>query len=195
MPARTKYDNKAILSAAVAEITETGFDGASVVGIARRLGAPSGSIYHRYPTKQHLLGAVWVEIFTDYQQALEPILERDAPLTDLATSVVELIFGWVEHDVARANLLMRFRTEDFDEREWPDEVVAGVRACNAAMAAALARLADRHELDHRDLLFALVDIPAAAARRSILLADPSATALLKDRAKRAASVLLARTPS
>ena len=194
MPAHTKYDRQAILAAAAAEIADAGFDGASVAAIARRLGAPSGSIYHRYQSKQHLLGALWVDIFTGYREALAPVLGRDSSLNDLARDVVALIFRWVEEDPDRAGILMRFRTEDFDEREWPDEVVAQVRACNAAMAADMGNLANRYGLDQRDLLFALVDIPAAAARRSLLLDDPASTVLLRDRATRASRALLTGSP-
>lgn len=190
MPARTKFEESAILAAAAEEIADAGFEGASVAAIARRLGAPSGSIYHRFPSKQHLFGALWVDIFDAYRAALAPILRDHESPVDLAVAVVHLIFDWVGDNPISAALLMRFRTEDFDERDWPDEVVTKIRACNESLAADLAVVAARHELDRLDVILALIDVPASASRRSILLDDQAATDVLRSRATQLATALL-----
>lgn len=180
MVARTKFTSDDILLAALAEIRASGLDGASVAAIGRRLGAPSGSIYHRFPSRQHLLGALWVSIATSYREALLAALAPVEPHR-LPRSIVDHTFDWVEANPGPAELLMRLRTEDFTPGDWPDEIIEQIRAVNASLLDAVGGLAARLGTNPLDTILAVIDIPAAAARRSLLINSPEATAHLRQR--------------
>lgn len=180
MAAVTKFSESAILDAAERVIAAAGVDGASIAAIARACGAPNGSIYHRFASRQHLIGALWVRIASDYRATLSEAIQAAAD--DLATAVVNHTFAWVAGNPSRAELLMRFRTEDFAPADWPEEVIVAVHATNHALASELADVAQRLGLNPLDVIMALVDLPAAAARRSLLLRSPEATEHLRQRA-------------
>lgn len=122
---------------------------------------------------------MWVRIAGDYRTTLTSAIR--AAGDDLAADVVNHTFAWVADNPSRAELLMRFRTEDFTPADWPEEVIAAIEATNQALAADLADVAQRLGLDPLDVILALIDIPAAAARRSLLLRSPRATGLLRRR--------------
>ncbi len=191
MAALTKFTENAILDAAESVIAESGIEGASIASIARRCGAPNGSIYHRFASKQHLIGALWVRIATSYRTTLTDAL--GASPSDLAEAVVNLTFDWVAANPSRAELLMRLRTEDFVPSDWPEVVVDQIQATNAALGTELLELAQSLSLHPLDVTLAVIDVPAAAARRSLLLADPAATHHIRERAIQLVRTLLEQT--
>jgi len=52
---RPGYDLESLLSVAVAEFTERGFDGTSMEDLSRKLGISKSAIYHHVPSKDELL--------------------------------------------------------------------------------------------------------------------------------------------
>jgi AcrR family transcriptional regulator len=189
MSAVTKFTEHSILDAAEIVIARAGIEGASIAAIARECGAPNGSIYHRFASRQHLIGALWVRIATEYRLTLTATLNR--PRAELAEAVVNHTFAWVAANPARAELLMRFRTEDFAPADWPPEVVDHIEATNASLADELLRLAQRLGLNPLDVTMAVIDVPATAARRSLLVGSPEATDHLRRRAVELSQTLLA----
>ncbi len=178
--AATKYTKDAILDAAAIELASSGFESASVASIARSLGAPSGSIYHRFPSKKHLIGELWIRTATRYGDSLSTALTTTSTV-ELAVHIVDHTFDWVDTHPTEAALLMQFRTEDFTPGDWPDEVVAAIQEVNSRLANNVLVAAQQHGIDPVDMMLATIDIPAAAARRSLLLADPAITARLRNR--------------
>lgn len=167
MVAATKYTEAAILDVAAAEIATAGFQAASVASIARALGAPNGSIYHRFASKQHLIGALWVRTARRYAASLSDALET-TDLDQLPARIVNHAFDWVAGHPIEANLLMQFRTEDFNPADWPKEVVVEIDETNQALAAQLLGVAELHGIHPIDMTLAAIDVPATAARRAIL---------------------------
>jgi hypothetical protein len=63
MPRPAKFTPDAILKAA-SEIVATRGPGATTMGeIAAKIGAPSGSLYHRFQSRDELLGRLWLLSF------------------------------------------------------------------------------------------------------------------------------------
>ncbi len=190
MVAATKYTESEILDATAVEIATAGFDAASVASIARSLGAPSGSIYHRFPSKKHLIGGLWVRTARRYAASLSTALEA-TKLRELAAQIVDHTFAWVSAHPHEAALLMQFRTEDFTPSDWPPEVVADIEATNHRLAQQLLGAAEIHDVDPIDMTMAAIDIPAAAARRAILTRpEPSAEHHIRRRATELVAHLL-----
>lgn len=160
-----KYSDSNILDATAAEIVESGLDGASVAQVAKRLGAPSGSVYHRYPSRKHLLGALWVRTLGRYHDALESATVQPAG-EDLAQRAVSGLFQWIGQNPVDSALLTKFRTEDLVDNDWPTDVRVSVAEQNQRLADITNRVASARNINPLDAIMALVDFPTAAARRA-----------------------------
>ena len=57
----TKFTESQILDAAAAIIAAAGPGAATMSAIGTAIGAPSGSLYHRFRTRDELLGRLWLE--------------------------------------------------------------------------------------------------------------------------------------
>ena len=191
MVAATKYTEEQILDAAATLIADAGLESVSVAAIARMVGPPSGSIYHRFASRKHLLGALWVRTTSLYAASLAETL-KTSDLADLASNIVNHTFDWVEAHPREATLLMRLRTEDFDAKDWPAEVVEAITNVNAALVETIVAVAIEHQIDPIDMTLAAIDVPASIARRSILLGDADLDSQLRGRATELVLHLLSR---
>jgi len=190
MVAATKYTEEAILDAAATEIASAGFEAASVASIARALGAPSGSIYHRFPSKKHLIGALWTRTAQRYAASLGEALAT-TQLSDLPARIVSRTFDWVANHPVEAGLLMQFRTEDFTPADWPPEVVAALADSINHFFCMVLGSSEIYTIHPLDLTLAAIDIPAAAARRAILTnAEPATEKHIRKRATELVAHLL-----
>src|SRR5260370_40248012 len=70
MPRAPQFDETQILTAAGRLIARHGPSGATIAAIARALGAPTGSIYHRFDSRDGLLAEVWLGAAPAFQAAL-----------------------------------------------------------------------------------------------------------------------------
>lgn len=84
--ARTKAEKtdrrSFILSEAREMIDESGFDGVTMAGLAKRAGLAKGTLYLYVKTKEELFAQLFVEALTEYVSAVIPYLEDDAALID-----------------------------------------------------------------------------------------------------------------
>ncbi len=66
MPRAPQFNETQILSATGRLIARHGPSGATIGAIARALGAPTGSIYHRFDSRDGLLAEVWLGAATAF---------------------------------------------------------------------------------------------------------------------------------
>ena len=82
---RPKYDDADFLDAALAIAALSGPAAVTIGAITDRLKAPVGSFYHRFASRDGLLGELWLRTVLDFQQGIDQpgmrlilkILERD----------------------------------------------------------------------------------------------------------------------
>src|SRR5689334_20625338 len=67
---RAKFDEADFLDAARAIAVERGPAAATVVSISERLKAPTGSFYHRFASRDVLLGTLWLKAVLGFQQGV-----------------------------------------------------------------------------------------------------------------------------
>ena len=60
MPRPAKFNESSILKATAAIVASRGPAAATIWAISHAIGAPSGSIYHRFHTRDELLGRLWL---------------------------------------------------------------------------------------------------------------------------------------
>src|SRR5438874_5907366 len=73
---RPKFANEDFLDAALAIAAEHGPPAVTVGAISERLGAPVGSFYHRFASRDLLLGELWLRTVVDFQQGITAALDE-----------------------------------------------------------------------------------------------------------------------
>src|SRR2546430_17449702 len=79
MPRHPKFTETQIIDAAGALVAAEGPDAATIGAIGARLAAPSGSIYHRFATRDVLLGRLWLGKAAFFQNRFVAALEAPDP--------------------------------------------------------------------------------------------------------------------
>lgn len=159
VPRPARYSREQILETALELLGSGGPQAVSVSAIARAMGAPSGSIYHRYPSKDHLLADLWLDTVEAFQDHYLGALSQG--LVEAACSVLE----WSRRHLPRARLLLLYRRDDLLSEGWPTGLQERAAALKRRFEAALDEQARTLGIEPDRVLFAGVDIPMAAVRR------------------------------
>lgn len=135
--------------------------------IAARLGAPTGSLYHRFGSRGLLLASLWLRSIRRFQHGFTAALEAgDAEAAALHTP------RWCRENPAAAAVLLLYRREDL-AAQWPAELGDELERLNHTASAALTSFAQRHPgIDRERLVFAVVDVPYGAVRRYLVRRQP-----------------------
>ena len=170
-----KFDSESMLDAAADLIAVGGPAQATVTAIAERLGAPSGSIYHRFESRDLLLAQLWIRTIRRAQAGFLEALEADE-IHRAAQAAALHIPRWSRAHLAEATVLLLCRREDL-AAQWPDELGSSLSHLNDDLAAAMRRFTKRRygritSKDSQTVVFALVDVPYAAVRRYLIAGQP-----------------------
>ena len=166
-----RFPRARILEAARAIVVERGPGKLTVALLSARLGAPVGSIYHRYPSLDLLLADLWLSTVESFQpEFLRHLAIEDTLEAGLAA--VAFACRWVGHHHQEAHLLLRHRRQDFMHGEWPEPYRSRAehlrRRGAADIRAYCRRLYGNASAAHlRRVRFALQDLPLAAFRSAI----------------------------
>lgn len=171
MPRPPKFSSDQILDAAATLLAEVGPAALSVAAVARALGAPSGSIYHRFGSRDVLVATLWLRSVERFHAAITPTLDEADPAAAVrrfALAVVE----WSRTKPVDARMLLVHRSSDLLHDGWPPDLVERNRAQRARVAAMLRELERRLGAtdveSRRRVAFAAVDVPYAAVRSSLV---------------------------
>jgi AcrR family transcriptional regulator len=169
---RAKFDEADFRGAALAIAAERGPLAVTVGSITGRLGAPTGSFYHRFASRDVLLGELWLRTVLDFQQGTTAALDAgDGLRAALHTPV------WAREHLDQARLLLLYHRDDFVQGEWPQALRDRVAAQTERMAGGFARAArlifGRAGPDElRRAQFLLAEVPVAAVRRHLERREP-----------------------
>ena len=176
MPRPAKFDERQILDATARIVATQGAPAATIGAIAQALGAPSGSIYHRFRSRDELLGRLWLDRIGRFQAGVQAALEHPDP--DMAAIDAALFtVGWVRADPAGARIALLHRREEFVGGGWPADMAAEAGRMGAEVEAGLATITRRLFGDdtpdlRRAARFAVIDIAYAAVRPHVARAEP-----------------------
>lgn len=163
-----KHDTDQILDAARTVALRDGPRATSVAAIADESGAPAGTLYHRFGSRDRVLQAAWLRALGRFQlEALKAADDPDPVEAGVAMAVAAVRFARRWPDDARliavvrpSDLLDSGADPDFEER---------LAAMNAPLQAAVLQIT--RTLGHTNaqareaVLAAVVDLPEAAVRR------------------------------
>ena len=148
-----------------------------MTAVAAAAGAPSGSLYHRFPGRPALLAALWLRTLERFHAGILAVTaesdEGDVVATAVALAQHTVTWSRAHHDEARVLL---YGATDFGRADWPAEARERMDASQAAVIAlvrALARaLGQQGRLGLERVVFAIVDIPLALVRRHLAADAP-----------------------
>ncbi len=171
MPRPAKFDEDQILGAAATLVATRGPAAATMTAIKHALGAPSGSIYHRFKTRDELLGKLWLSKATAFQDRWMDALEEADPVRAGLEAALSMP-RQVRLDLDGARVMLLHRREDFLMDGWPPEMKAEAerlgRQVKEGLSAMTKRLFERDTASaRRATAFATVDIPFSAVRRYV----------------------------
>lgn len=163
-----QYSSQGILEAAAGLAAERGPAGATIGAIADSLGAPTGSIYHRFRSKDVLLAELWLQTVEGFQVAFQAALAGPDP-REAGLEAALYTVHWVRAHPVPARLLLLHHRDDFVSGDWPPEVVERAAALKAGGDSAMRSFTRRalgstSAAARRRARFAVVELPVAAVR-------------------------------
>ncbi|WP_156687746.1 TetR/AcrR family transcriptional regulator [Mycobacterium sp. Marseille-P9652] len=163
-----KHGTDVILDAARALVLDGGPRAASVAAIAKASGAPAGTLYHRFGSRDGILTAAWLRALERFQTRAMAA-RGDTPL-ETAVAMAVAAIGFARELPEDARLLLTIRPGDLLDAE-PDaafnETLAAMNAPLTERLGAVAReLYGRNDARAVDAVArAVADLPYAVVRR------------------------------
>jgi AcrR family transcriptional regulator len=173
MPRPQLHPTDGMLDAARDLLLEDGSGSATMEAIADASGAPTGSIYHRFGSRDELIARLWMRaVYRSQASFLTALEEPDAEKAAVAAAMS--IIDFCDEYPGDAQLLVSFRREDLI-RSAPEGPLADELAeLNRPVAQAVVDLARRIYGTRRRAaldrtLMAVFDLPYGAVRRYLIM--------------------------
>jgi len=167
MGRRPHFTSAQFADAALGLLSEGGPKVVTISAIAARIGAPVGSVYHRFPSRELILAEAWLHLAESFQRGFMECLERDE-----AVEAALYTARWVRRHPGQARVLLLYRREELVAGPWPQETRRRAENLEEELRSALASFCSRFfgSVEKRFVqrcLFALIDVPLAAVRRPL----------------------------
>ncbi|MGW6459256.1 TetR/AcrR family transcriptional regulator [Streptomyces sp. NPDC055078] len=167
-PAR--FDLSQFLDAAVRQAALSGPAGVTMSAVAKAVGAPSGSVYHRFSGRPALLAEVWLRTVENFQEGYLKALGADTDPRLAGRAAARHVVAWSRAHPGEAALLL-YGAEDFGRADWSEEhrrrADRGNRRVRAALSSLAAALGAAGPRAVEGVTLALVDLPLALVRRHL----------------------------
>ncbi len=171
MPRRSRFTEAQILDATATLVADGGPGAATIGAIGTLLKAPSGSIYHRFASRDVLLGRLWLRKATFFQGRFAAALTEPDPAKAGLDAALSLPRS-VRADFPGARVMLLHRRDDFLAGDWPVDMAVEAarlkRQVDDAMKDIAQRLFGRPGAQALRLTtFAIIDVPFAAVHRHV----------------------------
>jgi AcrR family transcriptional regulator len=171
MSRKSRFSAAQILDATATLVAAEGPGAATIGAIGALLKAPSGSIYHRFASRDVLLGRLWLSKAAFFQNRFaEAFVDPDAAKAGLDAALS--LPRSVRADFAGARIMLLHRRDDFLAGDWPADMAAEAarlkHQVDDAMKDIARRLFARANAEALRLAyFAILDVPFAAVHRHV----------------------------
>lgn len=176
MPRPRLHPTETMLDAARDLLLAEGSPSATMEAIAAASGAPTGTLYHRFGSRDQLIARLWLRAVYRSQASFVAAMERD-DAREAAVAAAMSIIDFCEEHPEDARLLASFRRDDLI-RALPDGPLAEeLHVLNRPVERAVVQLAQRlygkrsRAAIDRTLLV-VFDLPYGAARRHLVMKTP-----------------------
>lgn len=170
----TKHPADAFLDAAAELFATGGLPAVTMTAVIRESGAPSGSLYHRFPDRSSLLAGLWYRTIRRYHADAMPLFDHADPVT-CAVELARHAVTWCAARPSEAAVLVAGR-RGLASESWPTDVVAAADDDNAhwgrAVRSLVRALREKTGKSAELVTIAAVDTPYAAVRRYLTTSRP-----------------------
>jgi AcrR family transcriptional regulator len=163
MPRPARYGADEILDAAAEILAADGAAAVTMSAVARAVGAPSGSMYHRFASRAALCGELWMRTEERFQGGFSASLATSDDTTQRCVAAARFTVGWCRDHPVEAQVLL-VGPDALCRTEWPAELVARRNRLSRAMRKLIASV----QGDADRVRAAMVDVPYAIVRRHLL---------------------------
>jgi AcrR family transcriptional regulator len=168
---RADFENADFLDAARAVAIEHGPAAVTVGAVTQHLGAPIGSFYHRFASRDVLLAELWLTTVLAFQNGFIAAIEAGDGLTAALHTP-----QWARANLKEACFLLLHHRDDFVRGEWPAPLALRVasqarriESCLQDFALEYFRSTNSTEL--RRASFVLLEVPVAAIKSHLRRAE------------------------
>jgi AcrR family transcriptional regulator len=192
-----RFDTNQLLDAAVRRAAVSGPAAVTMSAVAKEVGAPSGSVYHRFAGRTALLAEVWLRTVESFQEGYLEALQADSDGRRAGRTAARHVVAWSRAHPQEAALLL-YGAEEFGRADWSEEYLHRAERGNQRVRTALTALAGALGAEGpqatESVALALVDLPLALVRRH-LRAGTLLPAHAEDLAEQCADALLGTLPT
>jgi AcrR family transcriptional regulator len=162
-----RYPADDLLDAAARLLAADGPAAVTMSAVARALGAPSGSVYHRFPTRAALCGELWVRTEERFQGGLIDALAGPGAAQERCVAGAVVTVRWCRAHSVEALVLLA-GADALCRAEWPEYLEARRKRLHRVVAEAMADIRAGSTADQDRLTAALVDVPYGVVRRHLV---------------------------
>lgn len=170
-----RFDADQLLDAAVRLAAAGGPPAVTMSAVAHAVGAPSGSVYHRFAGRTALLAEVWLRTVERFQDGYHAVLVREGDPHRAARAAARHVVSWSRANPDEAALLL-YGAADFGRADWSEEHIRRADLGNERVFTSLAALAEAlgatDERSRERVTLALVDLPLSVVRRHLRAGEP-----------------------
>ena len=162
-----KFNENNFIDSAIAVAAQCGVGAVSMAAIAVKAGAPIGSVYHRFDSRNAILARAWLRVKSDFREEVASLWgEGDT------WAGVHGLLDWCRRKPVYARFLLQCEDSPDFNGSLDDELQAALEQEQAALDACFARCAAAMSntvqgasgLDHLVLKFMLIDAPVAVVK-------------------------------
>ena len=169
---RPSFGHASFLAAARDLASQDGPAAVTVSSVTERLGAPSGSFYYRFASRDVLLAELWLATALAFQRGFVAAIKADDGLAAALHTP-----RWVRAHLRDARVFLLHHRDDFVHGDWPAPLKARVKqqarridACYSRFARSALGGSDADRI--RVARFVLADVPKAAVRSHLRRREP-----------------------
>jgi AcrR family transcriptional regulator len=163
MPRPALFTLDGLLDAAAALLAADGPSAVTMSAVARAAGAPSGSMYHRFPTRAALCGELWLRTEERFHAGVTAALATLADPQGRCVAAARFTVQWCRDHPVEAQVLLA-GADALCLAEWPDELADRRRRLHRKLRRLLRGLPS--DIDRVNA--AVIDIPHAVVRRHLI---------------------------
>src|SRR4051794_5936638 len=170
--ARPFFEHAAFIAAARDLVAQAGPSAVTVSSLTERLGAPTGSFYYRFASRDVLLAELWLATALSFQEGFVAAIKAEDGLTAALHTP-----AWVRAHLDDARVFLLYHRDDFVYGSWPEALKLRVKqqarrvdACYLRFARTALGGIDAERI--RLARFVLADVPKAAVSSHLRRGEP-----------------------
>ncbi len=174
MGRKSHFTGQQFYNAAMNLIARSGPGEVTVASIAEEAGAPVGSLYHRFSSREMIIAGMWLGIAESFQKDFLEILDR-------GDSIGASLFTpqFVRKNPLESKILLLYRREELIGGEWPESIRERALMLEKELREGLTAFVKKYfgrysEKNMHKTVFALIDVPLASVKRHLESGEPPA---------------------